>query len=206
VVPSSLPDEDSVVVDDELLEANFEEAPVSPPPPSDDDDDEEHKTVTVPITEPEDDLETRSRCAKKGCSRRRMGVGSSRFCDVCRPMCAICKTKWAIKNSPYCRHCSTHQRNVALPAGMEDKRARRWKDPNAPKKARCPFILYAEAKRPEVRLLNPGISFGMLAKVLAQNWKSVNEDVKKKYIDLAEADKRRYANELNEYKKANCLV
>lgn len=45
------------------------------------------------------------KCARKHCTKLRMGFGSSRFCSECRPKCEKCGVRWQVKGSFRCRTC-----------------------------------------------------------------------------------------------------
>lgn len=68
-----------------------------------------------------------------------------------------------------------------------------------PKKALSAFMYFTQAKRAETREAHPGITFGEIAKIMGAMWKDMSEADRKPYVDLAEADKVRYAGEMKVY-------
>eukprot|EP00984_Skeletonema_dohrnii_P016702 scaffold7466_cov119-Skeletonema_dohrnii-CCMP3373.AAC.8 len=73
------------------------------------------------------------------------------------------------------------------------------KDPNAPKKPRSSFMYFSNAKRAEVKVANPDASFGEIGKLLGNEWKKLSDDGKIEYEERAEADKKRYQKEMEDY-------
>jgi len=62
------------------------------------------------------------------------------------------------------------------------------------------FFLFFIQNRSAVIEANPGIKFGEIGTLLGQQWKALSADKKKKYEQIAEADKARYAKELEKHK------
>mmetsp|Transcript_6492 Transcript_6492/g.13555 ORF Transcript_6492/g.13555 Transcript_6492/m.13555 type:complete len:200 (+) Transcript_6492:120-719(+) len=81
----------------------------------------------------------------------------------------------------------------------KQKRTKKWKDPNKPKRAMSAFFLYSQANRPRVKEENPDVSFGQVARILAQEYKSQDEDERAKWTRKAEQDKLRYQEEMRHY-------
>jgi len=89
--------------------------------------------------------------------------------------------------------------NYVPPKGTKSKKKK--KDPNAPKRALSAFFWFCADERPKVRAIKPDASVGDIAKELGLRWKSVGNDLKKKYETLASKDKQRYERESTAYKK-----
>jgi len=80
------------------------------------------------------------------------------------------------------------------------KKARKEKDPNAPKRARTPYIIFATEERPKAKEANPNLGFGQLTKVVSDKWKAMSDAEKAPYVEKAAKDKERYASDIKNYK------
>lgn len=83
-----------------------------------------------------------------------------------------------------------------------------YKDPNKPKRAKAAYFYFCDEVRPDIIKKHKKaagkkgkINMGDIAKELATMWKATSD--KKKYLDLAAADKQRYANEMSAYNDKN---
>ncbi len=76
------------------------------------------------------------------------------------------------------------------------QKAKKEKDPDAPKKPQTSYFLFMNAKRAEVKLADPTLSFGAMTKKLTEMWKSLSDEERKTYEDLAAKDKARYQEEM----------
>merc|ERR1712130_604679 len=56
------------------------------------------------------------------------------------------------------------------PKKGEEKKQRKKKDPNAPKRPMSAYFLFMNATRPTVRKENPDASIGEVAKILGKMW------------------------------------
>lgn len=74
------------------------------------------------------------------------------------------------------------------------------KDPNAPKKPFSAYLFFASERRPEINK-EPNLPFGDVTKMIAEEWKTMTDEQKKKYVEIAERDKQRYLNEKAVYGK-----
>jgi len=77
---------------------------------------------------------------------------------------------------------------------------RKKKDPNAPKKARTPYVAYVAEVRATTKAANPSMTFGELSRKIAQDWKELTDDEKTPYQKIADDDKKRYEKEKKNYK------
>lgn len=82
-------------------------------------------------------------------------------------------------------------------AGKDKKRK---KDPNAPKKALQPYVLFCKEMRKIVEAENPGIGFGDIGKLLGKKWAELDSVEKERFVSLASKDKARYEEEMAAYK------
>ncbi|XP_021764377.1 FACT complex subunit SSRP1-like [Chenopodium quinoa] len=84
--------------------------------------------------------------------------------------------------------------------GSKKKKTKRKKDPNAPKKAKTGFIFFSQAERENTKKENPGIAFLDIGKVLGEKWRKMSAEEKEPYEAKARADKKRYSDEIGDYK------
>jgi len=80
-----------------------------------------------------------------------------------------------------------------------EKRTKKKKDPNAPKRGLSAYMFFANEQRENVREENPNISFGQVGKVLGERWKALSESQRAPYEAKARADKERYDAEKASY-------
>jgi hypothetical protein len=79
------------------------------------------------------------------------------------------------------------------------KKAKKVKDPNAPKRALSSFILFSNAKRTELKANNPEWKVTEVSAELGRLWREATDDEKAPFVEAAEADKERYAEEMAAY-------
>jgi hypothetical protein len=73
------------------------------------------------------------------------------------------------------------------------------KDPDAPKRARGPYVFFTLDERPRILLEFPDMKFTDLGHVMGQRWRALPAEEKKKYEELANVDKKRFQDEVTEY-------
>lgn len=73
------------------------------------------------------------------------------------------------------------------------------RDPGAPKRNMSAYLLYQNAMRDQFKALNPGMTFGQLAKYTSAMYSELPPQEKESWIARAEADKARYLHELASY-------
>ena len=83
----------------------------------------------------------------------------------------------------------------------EPKKKKAKKDPLAPKRNMSAYFLYSISARPKVKADNPDASFGDIARLLSEKFKSLPDKDKKKWDKAAQKDKERYEKEMAEYNK-----
>ncbi len=71
------------------------------------------------------------------------------------------------------------------------------------KRARTPYIYYSQQQRPIVKQAHPEYKFGDIAKHIGAEWKKLDDGQKGPYIEMAEEDKKRRADELEALDKLN---
>merc|ERR1712130_288223 len=74
----------------------------------------------------------------------------------------------------------------------EEKKQRKKKDPNAPKRPMSAYFLFMNATRPTVRKENPDASIGEVAKILGKMWGEIEPEDKAKYDKDAAAAKKKW--------------
>ncbi|KAK7293289.1 hypothetical protein RJT34_16152 [Clitoria ternatea] len=80
------------------------------------------------------------------------------------------------------------------------KKQKKKKDPNAPKRAMSGFMFFSQMERENLKKSNPGISFTDVGRVLGEKWKKMSVEEKEPYEVKARADKKRYKDEISDYK------
>jgi len=76
---------------------------------------------------------------------------------------------------------------------------RSGRDPSAPKRNMSAYLLYQNAMREEFKSINPGMTFGQLAKYTSAMYSELPPAEKETWVARAEADKARYLHELANY-------
>jgi thymidylate synthase len=87
-----------------------------------------------------------------------------------------------------------------------NKKARKSKDPNRPKRNLTAFLFYSNMNRDAIKASNPEAKFGEIGKILGQQWKGMTVKEKAKYNKLAEEDKARYQKDFEAYTSANAVA
>ena len=78
---------------------------------------------------------------------------------------------------------------------MSKGKKKEKKDSNAPKRALSPFLLYTMERRPELKKERPDLNNKQILSEMGQEWNKMNDQEKKKYLQKAEEDKKRYEKE-----------
>jgi hypothetical protein len=73
------------------------------------------------------------------------------------------------------------------------------RDPSAPKRNMSAYLLYQNAMRDQFKAVNPGMTFGQLAKYTSAMYAEMQPAEKEEWVMRAEADKTRYLEELSNY-------
>merc|ERR1712107_531391 len=87
------------------------------------------------------------------------------------------------------------------PKKGEEKKQRRKKDPNAPKRPMSAYFLFMNATRPTVRKENPDASIGEVAKILGKMLGEIDPSDKAKFDKEAAAAKKKWEVEKAAYAK-----
>jgi len=87
------------------------------------------------------------------------------------------------------------------PPPGEKKRRRKTKDPNAPKRALSAFFFFCNEERGNVKAGHPEWGVGDIAKELGKKWEVCPN--KPKFEALAASDKKRYEQDMINFRKGN---
>lgn len=95
---------------------------------------------------------------------------------------------------------NTTKRKGGWPKGKRRKKEPMVTGPRAPLTG---YVIYAMDRRREIKQNHPEISFPEVTKILGQEWSNMPHDVKEKYLAAADADKKRYREELKAFKSSD---
>mgnify|MGYP003961876971 CR=1 FL=1 len=84
---------------------------------------------------------------------------------------------------------------------MKEKKAKKVKDPNAPKRGKSSFMCFSVVARPKLAKESPNLAFGEYGKLIGAQWRELSDDDKKPYEKEAAKDKARYEKEKAAYEK-----
>lgn len=84
--------------------------------------------------------------------------------------------------------------------GKPNKRTKKKKDPNAPKRPQSAFFLFCADHRGPLRQTNPSLSVGDIAKQLGKKWAEASTEVRKKYSEQSDVEKAKYVKEIEKYR------
>ncbi len=86
--------------------------------------------------------------------------------------------------------------------GYEDtgRRRRKKKDPNAPKKPKSAYFIYAETRRADLRQQFPDDRVSDTAKRTGEEWRNMNDEDKRPFREQAEVLKKQYDEAMAEYR------
>jgi HMG (high mobility group) box len=83
---------------------------------------------------------------------------------------------------------------------------KKQRDADAPKRNMSAYLLYQNAMRDQFKALNPGMTFGELAKYTSAMYSELPLSDKEAWVARAEADKARYLHELSSYTVSNNVI
>lgn len=81
------------------------------------------------------------------------------------------------------------------------KRVRKKKPKDAPKSARSGYNFFMKEVRPSIFEQNPEANIQEITKLVAIEWNALTDEQKKPYLEQADVEKKRYAEEMVVYKK-----
>jgi chromatin remodeling complex protein RSC6 len=72
-------------------------------------------------------------------------------------------------------------------------------DPNKPKGPKGAYMCFVQIARPKINAAHPDMKFADIAKMLGEQWKSMDPETRTGYEKMAEQDKERYQREISAY-------
>ena len=86
---------------------------------------------------------------------------------------------------------------------MSKGKKKEKKESNAPKRALSPYLFYTMDRRPDLKKEKPELNNKQIISEMSQEWNKMKEQDKKKYIQKALEDKKRYEKEKALYDAKN---
>ena len=83
----------------------------------------------------------------------------------------------------------------------KQKKQKAEKDPNAPKKPLTAFMLYTNARRPDVTKKSPGVKITEISSLIGNEWNDLTEDEKNIWREKSKDEKLMYELKLYNYQK-----
>ena len=83
------------------------------------------------------------------------------------------------------------------------KRAKKEKDPNAPKRAMSAYILFGQVEGKKIRESNKDMSAADVMKEIGARWAKLDSEAKQPWEKKAAVEKQRYTDELEAYREAS---
>merc|ERR1712194_191967 len=109
------------------------------------------------------------------------------------------KKRTAIKKKSAAQSQSSADKNDEKNPAVFKNGKRKKRDPNKPRRNLSSFILFSNANRDRIKQQNPGTNFGKIATLLAEEYKRLSPEEKKKLTDEADKDFKRYKEEMSNY-------
>jgi len=127
-----------------------------------------------------------------------------------------CAAKWkslsAIEKAPFDKIAALDklrfQEEIKIfpaPATGKEKKKKKIKDPNQPKKPLSAFFLFSNEKRAAVKADHPDASIGDVGKKLGEMWRVLGDVDKRTYEEAAKRAKDRFAREMEAFKEGRSL-
>ena len=85
-------------------------------------------------------------------------------------------------------------------------KARRLKDPEAPKRASSSFLLFAQEERPKIVVEMGSVLVGEMGKELGRRWSCLEGVEKDRFLQMALVDMERYKKEMEAYKPSQAFL
>ncbi|ESQ32633.1 hypothetical protein EUTSA_v10003803mg [Eutrema salsugineum] len=95
---------------------------------------------------------------------------------------------------------------VTEEGSSKKRKQKKKKDPNAPKRAMSGFMFFSQMERDNIKKTHPGIAFGEVGKVLGDKWRQMSAEEKEPYEAKAQVDKKRYKDEISDYKNPQPML
>ena len=91
-------------------------------------------------------------------------------------------------------------RTMVEEALLDEKKKKKAKDPNAPKRPLSSYMIFAGETRASVVAENPGFSIGEVGKALGAKWKAFSAEEKAPFEAKARDAKAKYEEAMKAYK------
>ena len=99
----------------------------------------------------------------------------------------------------YAEEMSSYEPKEGFKNPKEKSKKAKKAESTVPKRGRSAYIFFCGEKREEVKQKNPKISNTEILSEMGKMWKVLNDKKKKPYVEMAEADKKRYEEEMKNY-------
>ncbi|KAI9318504.1 high mobility group box domain-containing protein [Dichotomocladium elegans] len=98
-------------------------------------------------------------------------------------------------------HCRRRRQQDAkdITRDPRGRKKKRHKHPTAPKHPMSGFLFYLSAVRPQIAQRFPGSTVGPISKIIARQWRNMSNQERIPWLEKAEQDKARYAQEMQIY-------
>ena len=111
-----------------------------------------------------------------------------------------------VEDSKEAEKKSVFMSSVAFELPVFAGKAKKVKDPNAPKKGMSAFMMFSNEHRNNIKAANPEATFGEIGRKVGEAWKALNDKQKAVYTKKAEEDKQRYESEFQTYTEGQTTV
>ena len=88
------------------------------------------------------------------------------------------------------------KQNAQVPSKKKAK-----KDKDAPKRPLSAYFFYIQERRETLKKEKPNLENKELIKTMGEEWNKLSDEEKKPYVKKAEADKKRYQEDMKAYEK-----
>ncbi len=82
---------------------------------------------------------------------------------------------------------------------LENMKKRTKKDKDAPKRPLSAYFFFIQERRESLKKEKPNLDNKELIKAMGEEWNKLSDEEKKPYSKKAEADKKRYQDEIKAY-------
>ena len=107
-----------------------------------------------------------------------------------------------VEDSKEAEKKSVFMSSVAFELPVSAGKAKKVKDPNAPKKGMSAFMIFSNEQRNKIKTANPEASFGEIGRKVGEAWKALSDKQKQTYVKKSEEDKKRYESDMQTYTDA----
>ena len=111
--------------------------------------------------------------------------------------------KELVRNVCGAMDCS-HRAEEMIERYIYDLKIKKRKDTNAPTKPRSSYLLWTESVRKTLKEANPTLDMPGMSKKMGEMWKAMTDEQKAPFVEAAENDKARYADQKKAYDEEVC--